>query len=390
MRATLPAALAAAAVSVLVPAPAPASAAPPAVALAVVPVGHQLPSYDIQVRNGTATSVSTTIRQELPAGLAPIAISHGGHADAAARPGGGTDLSWQIRVPAGRTETVSATLSRPATNADLTAPACAFSTGSAVPDDCATATWQASTGMFGSASTPWWRRPGVLGLFGAAVLLLGAALLAVRSRRRRRAADRAGAREVVAHSEPNVYPRPPRAAAPPVVRPPRRRPPLWATMAALLLVIGLISGAALWVATARVSAIEGSRQPSSGAWSGSATQGTVGTPLHESAFEFTVYQVSCPAGRGCTVTVGVRNASDRGQRWYAQMQRAYLPDGNWVDADDAATRVANRNTDQFADPIPPGERRLVPLVFPDTGGQRPTAVELRSSVFSAGARVTLS
>ncbi|ASW53962.1 hypothetical protein [Plantactinospora sp. KBS50] len=72
------------------------------------------------------------------------------------------------------------------------------------------------------------------------------------------------------------------------------------------------------------------------------------------------------------------------------MQRLYLPDGNWVSADEAATRAANRNTDQFADPIPPGERLLVPLVFPTTGTTRPTAVELRSSVFSAGARVDLT
>ncbi|ASW53963.1 hypothetical protein [Plantactinospora sp. KBS50] len=301
---TLLASLTAIMTSALIPPAAPAAAAPPAIALAVVPVGTVAPSYEIQIRNDTAASVNTTIRQELPAGLNPVAISHGGHADAASRPAGGTDLSWQVRVPAGGTETVSATLTRPAGTADLTAPACAFTAGNAVPDDCATATWRASGGILGTSSTPLWRRPGVLGLIGAAVLLAGAVALLVRVRRRRAETRRQADRELTALSEPNVYPRPPRAATPTLVRPARRRPPLWASMAVLLAVLGLVGGAALWITTARVSAIQGARQPSSGAWSGPAAQGTVGTTLRESAFEFTVYQVSCPAAQGCTVTVG--------------------------------------------------------------------------------------
>ncbi|MFC7547578.1 hypothetical protein [Plantactinospora sp. GCM10030261] len=371
--------------------PLPATAAPPpiatvpAVTLAVTPLGQLTPAYEIQVTNGTAASVRTTVRQELPPGLSPIAISHGGHANDSGGAGGGTELSWQLRVPAGRTETVSATLRRAGANAsELTAPACAFTRDGLVPDDCATATWSPPRQFIGGSEPPW-RQPGVLGLAGGAALLLGAIGLGFRARRRRDASARQAARDVLAHSEPNIYPKP-RTAAPRVVRPPRRRPPLWAAVGLALLLIGASAGVALWAATDRVGAMQSRQQPSGGAWVGTTAEGPVGTPLRESAFEFTVYRAACPAGRPCTLTVGVRNVSDRGQRWYAELQRAYLADGNWVTVDEAATRGANRGHDLFAEPVPPGERRLAPLVFAATPSP-PTTFELRSAVFSAGVRV---
>ncbi|MFD0823735.1 hypothetical protein ACFQ0D_36665, partial [Micromonospora zhanjiangensis] len=171
---------------------------------------------------------------------------------------------------------------------------------------------------------------------------------------------------------------------------PRRRPPLWAMMAVALVLLVGASVAALWTATSRATAMNANRQPSSGAWVGSAVSGPVGAPLRETGFEFTVYRMSCPPGaRQCVATVGLRNVSPRGQQWYAPMQRAYLPTGDWVTADEAATRAVNGGRDLFAETVPPGDRYVVPVVFP-VAGRQPTWIELRSEVFSAGVRVNLT
>lgn len=197
-----------------------------------------------------------------------------------------------------------------------------------------------------------------------------------------------------------------RPAAPP--GPPRRfRPPTWAAVAlAALLAVGL---AVTVVATAstQVTAISADQQPSSGAWIGSSVTGQVGDPLRDSAFEFTVYRLACPdpgastdpmsspdpiggsepGALRCQVTLGLRNVSGRSQHWDGALQRAYLPGGDWVTADETATLAANAGRDYFAQPIPPDARLVFPLVFTLPGVQTPTRIELRSEVFSAGVSV---
>jgi hypothetical protein len=355
--------------------------------VSVAPAGRMSPAYDIQVRNGGPQPVVTTIRQEVPAGMSAIAISDGG--STAARDGTGRlELRWRVRVPAGGVETVSATMSGAPPNADVAAPACAFTGDDTVPVDCATATWSPPR-MVAVARLPWWRQPVVAAVVAVLLLLTAVLAMAVRTSRRRRAAARQASRDALAHAEPNVYPRPVRPA--PTTYAPRRRPPLWALVGLLLLVVVSGSVAALWTATRRVSAVQANRQPSSGAWIGPAPSGPVGMPLREASFEFTVYGVSCPRNSGrCQATVGLRNVSDRPQQWYGSLQRAYLADGNWVDADPVATRAAAGGRDPFADPVAPGERRLFPLVFDTAGRSAPTALELRSAVFSAGVRVNLT
>ncbi|TDB67637.1 hypothetical protein E1182_30515, partial [Micromonospora sp. KC721] len=157
-----------------------------------------------------------------------------------------------------------------------------------------------------------------------------------------------------------------------------------------VLFVGVVATAG-FTATREVSAIQAGRQPTSGAWVGRSATGTVGTPVREQAFEFTVYRVVCDTGTGtgrrCQATVGVRNLTPEQQVWHGELQRAYLPGGNWVSADQDATRRLNLGRDVFAQPVAAGSRVVLPLVFTVNGTQRPEQLELRSGVFSAGVRV---
>ncbi|MEE6260867.1 hypothetical protein [Plantactinospora sonchi] len=176
--------------------------------------------------------------------------------------------------------------------------------------------------------------------------------------------------------------------SPPIKGVRRSRPPAWTAVGIAALAAIALATVTAWTGSSQVSAISGDRQPSSGAWVGQTVAGPLGTSLRESAFEFTVYRLNCPSGpTGCQAVVGVRNVTDKSQPWHGQLQRAYLPDGDWVGADVPATRIANAGRDPFAEPLPAGERLIVPLVFASTGATPPDRIELRSAVFSAGVSV---
>ncbi|MEU8068357.1 hypothetical protein AB0B20_01290 [Micromonospora sp. NPDC049151] len=179
----------------------------------------------------------------------------------------------------------------------------------------------------------------------------------------------------------------------------RRRPPVWLVVGVAAAVLAGVVGAAAWSATQRVAAMDTTKQPTSGAWVGTSVTGALGQPLRENAFEFTVYRLSCGAdvlppapggGRPCLATIGVRNLTSEDQTWHGQLQRAYLPSGNWVAADEDATRVANLGRDVFTQPVAAGRRVLLPLVFTMRGDEPPKRLELRSGVFSAGVRVDVT
>ncbi|MEU4782935.1 hypothetical protein AB0G13_34630, partial [Micromonospora sp. NPDC023633] len=183
-----------------------------------------------------------------------------------------------------------------------------------------------------------------------------------------------------------VYPRP---AAP---RPEqiRRKPSVWLIVPVAAAVLAGTVGTAAWTATRQVAAVDTDSQPTGGAWVGRGVNGAVGEPLRESAFEFTVYRVACEPGaaaRQCEATVGVRNLTPEQQSWHGRLQRAYLPDGNFVSTDEQATRAANQGRDVFAQPMAAGSRAVLPLVFTVDGQAPPEQLELRSGVFSAGVRV---
>ncbi|MFC4021368.1 hypothetical protein ACFOW4_25990 [Micromonospora sp. GCM10011542] len=382
------------------PSRAPASVPPPPVTVAVAPESSPAPRYRIRVSNQGNAPVDTTVRQELPPGSSATSISAGGWAT---RTGGSAaEVTWRLKLPARSTTTLGTALTATAPGQPITAPACAFTSDGSRPYDCATATWQAAAPPAAEVTeAPAWRRIPVL-LAGLAVLLLLTAGLAWIWHRRR------GRRRVVAAAlasgggpatggtdgRGTVYPRP--ATPTPSAR--RRTPPVWLLVGTAVAVLAGVVGAVGWTATQRVAAIDTQKQPTSGAWMGTGVSGPVGVPLRESAFEFTVYRVSCATagsaggttgGRRCQATVGVRNVTGEQQPWHGKLQRAYLPGGRFVSTDEPATRVANLGRDVFADPVAAGSRVVLPLVFTVDGRDQPRQLELRSGVFSAGVRVDM-
>ncbi|XBP91336.1 hypothetical protein VK199_16865 [Micromonospora sp. CCTCC AA 2012012] len=404
--------------------PPPLRAAPSPVTVAVAPAGTPAPGYRINIRNTGDTPVDTTVRQELPPGSSATTVTAGGRAS---RPAGATtagEVTWQLKLPAHSTTTLHTALSAPA-GRPVTAPACAYGTDGTRPYDCGTATWQAAAVPVAKVSAaPAWRRPPVLLAALAALLVVTGGVLWWWLRRRRSGGPArpgtpttaGGAGDPAGHGA--VYPRP----AMPAPGGRRRTPSVWLVVPVSAAVLAGVVGAGAWTATQRVAAIDtAKKQPTSGAWQGQSVTGGLGEPLRESAFEFTVYRVACapgpttgtagttgsagptgtpgPAGtagapgttgaaggRQCQATVGVRNLTPEEQTWHGQLQRAYLPGGNWVSTDEDATRLANLGRDVFAQPVAAGTRVVLPLVF-STGSTPPRQLELRSGVFSAGVRV---
>ncbi|QLQ39731.1 hypothetical protein [Micromonospora robiginosa] len=397
--------------------PAPVRPTTPPVSVAVGAAGTPAPGYRIEVRNAGTTPVETMVRQELPSGSRATTVTGGGQATG---PVGATagEVTWRLRLPARSTTALHTALAVTGPDHPVTAPTCVYGTDGTRPYDCATATWvgSATAPAAQAAAGPAWRRPAVLLAALVAVLVVAGAVLWWAVRRRRRAAP-AHAGALPGHGtgpsggagpgggaasggmstggpadQGTVYPRP--ALPTPASR--RRRPPVWLTVGVAAAVLAGVVGAAAWTATQRVAAMDTTKQPTSGAWVGSTVNGGLGVPLRETAFEFTVYRMSCGAGvvpappgggRPCLATVGVRNVTGEQQTWHGQLQRAYLPSGNWVSADEDATRVANLGRDVFAQPVAAGRRVLLPLVFTVHGAQPPKQLELRSGVFSAGVRV---
>ncbi|WP_433316687.1 hypothetical protein ACQP0U_06560 [Micromonospora sp. CA-269861] len=384
------------------PSRAPASAPPQQVTVAVATESSPAPRYRIQVRNVSSSPLDTTVRQELPPGSSTTAISGGGRSTPAG--GSATEVTWRLRLPAHSTTTLGTALAATAPGRPLTAPTCAFTSDGSRPYDCATATWQAAAAPAAEVTeAPVWRRYPVL-LAGLAVLLLiSAAVVWVWRRRRGR---RVTAAALSSGGGPEggrgtIYPRP--AAPSPLRR--RRTPPVWMLVGAAVVVLAGVVGTAGWTATRQVASIDTQKQPTSGAWMGTGVTGSLGVPLRESAFEFTVYRMTCGApgtagkadgggaapanGRRCEATVGVHNVTGDHQPWHSELQRAYLPGGRWVSTDESATRMANLGRDVFADPMAAGTRMVLPLVFTVDGRDPPQQLELRSGVFSAGVRVQM-
>ncbi|MBQ1050722.1 hypothetical protein KBX50_19885 [Micromonospora sp. C51] len=357
-------------------------AARPKVSVRVAPEHSAAPGYRIEVRNAGKTPVETTVRQELPEGVSATTVSDGGRV---VRPGGSpaTEVTWRLKLPPDSTTTLGTALTTTASRQPVTAPTCAFASDGRQPYDCASATWTAP-GMAASQSpeaTGWRRQAPALLAAGAALLVLGVVALLTWRRRRRPVAA-----ALASDGPGTIYPRP---SAP---RPParRRKPPVWIVVPVAAIVLAGTVGAAAWSATRRVTAIDTDSQPTSGAWKGTGVAGSLGTPLREDAFEFTVYRMTCEPGRGarqCQATVGVRNLTPEHQSWHGKLQRAYLANGNWVTTDEPATRRANQGRDVFADPVAAGSRVVLPLVFTINGREAPQRLELRSGVFSAGVRV---
>ncbi|SCG69460.1 hypothetical protein [Micromonospora coxensis] len=371
----------------------------PPVTVSVTAAGTPAPGYRIRVHNDATTTIETTVRQELPAGSSTTAVSAGGRATRVPGPNSTGEVTWRLRLPARSTTTLDTALAVTAPGRALTAPACAFTGDGNRPYDCATATWQGTAVPAAEAeeAAPAWRRPPILAATLVVLLVLSAVGVWMWRRARRRHVEPTGAASAAAGVPPyaggpdapggTVYPRPAAPGAPGR----RRRPPVWAIVGVAVVVLAVVVSTAVFTATRRVSAIDTAKQPTSGAWVGRSATGTVGVPLREQSFEFTVYRVDCASAAGsarrCQATVGVRNVTPEQQTWHGELQRAYLRGGNWVTTDADATRVANLGRDVFAQPVAANSRVVLPLVFTMTGTQKPEQLELRSGVFSAGVRV---
>ncbi|KKK06832.1 hypothetical protein [Micromonospora sp. HK10] len=391
--------------------PAPIQLSKPPVTVAVTPAGTATPRYQIQVRNAGNTMVETTVRQEVPTGATTTGVTGGGQTTGTIGSAGAREVTWRLRLPAQSTTTLNTAFSGTPGGGSVTAPTCVYGSDGTRPYDCTTATWTGPAAAVPAAqvtAAPAWRRPPVLLAALAALLVVtGGALWWGWQRRRRRSGVRPGGPAPADAGIPPVvggatgpaargtlHPRP----ATPRVGARRRTPPIWLVVGVAAAVLAGVVGAAAWTATQRVAAIDTAKQPTSGAWLGSSVTGPVGMPLRESAFEFTVYRMACGVGelpsarqgRQCLATIGVRNLTPDEQTWHGQLQRAYLPGGSWVAADEDATRVANLGRDVFAQPVAAGSRVLLPLVFTLQGNQPPKQLELRSGVFSAGVRVDVA
>ncbi|MDO3682591.1 hypothetical protein [Micromonospora sp. C28ISP2-4] len=423
--------------------PAPVRPSMPPVSVAVGASGTPAPGYRIEVRNAGSAPVDTMVRQELPNGSRATTVTGGGRTSRPAGMSAG-EVTWRLRLPGKSTTTLHTALSVPGPGRSVTAPTCVYGTDGTRPFDCATATWvgAATAPAAQVTAAPAWRRPPVLlAAFTALLVVTAGVVWWALWRRRRRTAPGSAAPGTMARGgtgapgggatptgtpvggtmhtgglgsvvpgggmpggagpgqgppeRGTVYPR--TAVPSPASR--RRRPPVWLVVGVAAAVLAGVVGAAAWSATQRVAAMDTTKQPTSGAWVGSSVTGALGQPLRETAFEFTVYRVSCGAdvlppspggGRPCLATVGVRNLTNEDQTWHGQLQRAYLPSGNWVAADEDATRVANLGRDVFSQPVAAGRRVLLPLVFTMRGDEPPKRLELRSGVFSAGVRVDVA
>jgi hypothetical protein len=385
--------------------PAAGRSAPPPVSVMVETAGTTAPAYRIAVRNDTDRPVTTTVRQELPRGAPPTAVSGDGQVRPAiaGERSAPAEVTWQVQLPARGMTMLSTTLAARRPGTTVSAPTCAFADAGSQAYDCTTATWVAPRAPAG-AGRPLWRREAVV-VPSAALLLVGVAMGLVVRRGRRRYAQMRRAR--VTPGDAAAAPRsgPPPQPSPPTAAPSgrtRSSPPQWGvrrTKPATALVVGLAAAGLTvtlalsgWTGSEKVAGMNPNTRPTNGAWLGRTAIGTLGTSLREAAFEFTVYRLACGAAgdgatRTCLVTVDLRNFSGTEQSWHAGMQRMYLPSGNWVSADTSGTRAANSGQDPFADPVPAGDRRLVALAFPVPAREPPVRIELRSGAFSAGVSV---
>ncbi|MFY1633377.1 hypothetical protein ACN27F_08875 [Solwaraspora sp. WMMB335] len=345
------------------------------VAVAINDVGQSAPTYQIEAVNRTAAPVDVTLRLGVPSDASVATVGSGGQVAQ-------TEITWQLSLPGNGAATVNASFRPGGSTAAQTFPVCAYERDTARPYDCAAARWTPSAGLE-PTDRSWWQRPSMPLLAGLSALVVVTMIgYGWRRRLQERRVDR---RRIVTAAGRRI-----RTPATPPPSTPRWRPGTPVVLGLLCAMLAGLAVASVQAATYGSQLLDRANQAPSG-WIGDAPSGGFGVLLTESAFEFTVYRLACvPAGeqvRRCLATVAVRNRSDAEQFWYAPLQRAHLPTGDWVGVDEKATREENGGRDIFADPLPAGARLLVPLAFSLRGELVPQRLELRSGAFSAGVTV---
>jgi hypothetical protein len=130
---------------------------------------------------------------------------------------------------------------------------------------------------------------------------------------------------------------------------------------------------------------------------------SIGTPVRDGKFEFTVSKVDCgktrlgdtnfgkdAQGQFCTVNVKVENIGREAQTLDASSQYLYGTGGQRYDADtEAALYLGANQTRTFLEDINPGNSVNGILVFDIPKNVQPTRIELHDSPFSGGVTVEL-
>lgn len=342
-----------------VTAPAPHSAPRPDVSVTVETTGiGDSTGYRILLANATDQPITTRVVQHLPSGATGVTARDGTVEDG--------KVTWAVKVDAMATTAVESTATVPVPHDALTTSACASRADGGQLLDCTTAEVAAAA----APSGPLWRRWLPYAVVAVALgVLVWAGMRFWRARARRQTAEAAPRR--------------------------RRDVPWWIPVS--LAAVGLLAVVAvglLALMPRMKSAVSNEHGTAGQGWSGRQVPLTIGEPVSDGAAEFTVYAASCTEAKGktatCEATVSLRTVADRPQVFYLSMQRVYLDESTWVEADAAETAKANGGDDVFASPLDPGDERLVTLRFTVPAGAQPQRMELREGAFARGVSLDLT
>lgn len=163
----------------------------------------------------------------------------------------------------------------------------------------------------------------------------------------------------------------------------------------------LISAALL---TACATESDSGSSGGTGADSGTANAATasIGQPVRDGKFEFTVKKVKCDVnrvgpmdfgveaqGQFCLVTVQVENIGDEAQSFFGSNQYLYDEEGRQFSADDEAA-IYLEDSQSLYEEINPGNSVQGVVVFDIPKDATPASIELHDSAFSGGVAVELS
>ncbi|WP_203914812.1 DUF4352 domain-containing protein [Rhizocola hellebori] len=129
---------------------------------------------------------------------------------------------------------------------------------------------------------------------------------------------------------------------------------------------------------------------------------TLGVPVRDGLFEFTVHSVRCgeskvgsdylsktAQGQFCLVNLQVKNIGKEARTFDFGNQQAFGEENTKYSSDGAASLYANDQSEAFLNEINPGNAITADVVFDIGKGAKLLAVELHDSAFSGGVKVRL-
>jgi hypothetical protein len=129
---------------------------------------------------------------------------------------------------------------------------------------------------------------------------------------------------------------------------------------------------------------------------------SIGQPVRDGKFEFTVTKVECDVnrvgtkdfgveaqGQYCLVAVQVENIGEEAQSFFGSNQYLYDEEGRQFSADDEAA-IYLENSQSLYEEINPGNSVQGTVVFDIPKNATPARIELHDSAFSGGVTVDLT